>query len=281
MCGRFRVVSCILAALTPVVLMSCDGSDADPASPGPSFVAADLGAGDGKPDFEFIEVCKYGSAADISVTMTQGIGQSTVTYSFSDGECRVLGDFDSRPGYEAEITVQEVESSLPAGVSFDHLRYTVVHRQPGVPGSETEDPPVTSSTNPFTAHGDQTNGYLVEFFNVRASTGGEGCTPGYWKQSQHFDSWVGYAPGQQFSSVFENAFPGMTLLQVLQQGGGGLNALGRHTVAALLNSSGSGVDFDLSTSQVIAAFNAVFPGGNYSGQKNIFEALNEQGCPLN
>ncbi len=63
--------------------------------------------------------------------------------------------------------------------------------------------------------------------------GGEGCTPGYWKQSQHFDSWTGYSPSTQFSAVFENAFPGKTLLQVLEQGGGGLNALGRHTVAAL------------------------------------------------
>ena len=25
--------------------------------------------------------------------------------------------------------------------------------------------------------------------------GGEGCTPGFWKQTQHFDSWVGFAPG--------------------------------------------------------------------------------------
>ena len=110
---------------------------------------------------------------------------------------------------------------------------------------------------------------------------GEGCTPGYWKQDQHFDSWVGYTPGTLFSAVFENAFPGMTLLQVLQQGGGGLNALGRHTVAALLNASSPGVDFDLTTAGVIAAFNGVFPGGNYEAQKNIFESLNEQGCPLN
>ena len=39
---------------------------------------------------------------------------------------------------------------------------------------------------------------------------------------------------------FDDAFPGMTLLEVLSQGGGGLNALGRHTVAALLNAA-SGV----------------------------------------
>ncbi len=112
--------------------------------------------------------------------------------------------------------------------------------------------------------------------------GGEGCTPGYWKQDQHFDSWPApYSPNQLFSSVFENAFPGMTLVQVLDLGGGGLNALGRHTVAALLNAGSSGVDYDLTTAQVIAAFNGVFPGGDYETLKNRFEGFNTQGCPLN
>lgn len=111
--------------------------------------------------------------------------------------------------------------------------------------------------------------------------GSEGCTPGYWKQSQHFDSWTGYAPGDQFSSVFEDAFPGMTLLQVLQQGGGGLSALGRHTVAALLNVASDNVDYAYTDPQtVIDAFNGVFPGGDYEGLKNIFAGFNELGCPI-
>ncbi len=114
--------------------------------------------------------------------------------------------------------------------------------------------------------------------------GSEGCTPGYWKQSQHFDSWTSpYDPGDSFTSAgFENAFPGMTLLQVLEQGGGGLNALGRHTVAALLNTASGGVDYPYhSTSTVINAFNDVYPGGDYEGLKNIFAGFNELGCPLN
>ncbi len=28
---------------------------------------------------------------------------------------------------------------------------------------------------------------------VNPPPGGEGCTPGFWKQRQHFDSWVGFA----------------------------------------------------------------------------------------
>ncbi len=110
-----------------------------------------------------------------------------------------------------------------------------------------------------------------------------GCSPGYWKQDQHFGSWVGYTPGQQFSTVFENAFPGQTLLQVLWNGKGGLNALGRQTVAALLNASNptvSGIGFPYTPAGVIAAFNDVFPGGDYEALKNRFEAANTIGCPL-
>lgn len=113
-------------------------------------------------------------------------------------------------------------------------------------------------------------------------SGGEGCTPGYWRQSQHFDSWAApYTPGTDFSAVFEDAFPGMSLGEVVRLGGGGLNALGRHTVAALLNAASSGVDYPLSTAQVISQFNAVYPGGNYEGLKNTFEGYNESYCPLN
>jgi hypothetical protein len=114
--------------------------------------------------------------------------------------------------------------------------------------------------------------------------GGEGCTPGYWKQPHHFDSWTHpYDPGDSFNTYFDNAFPGMTLLEVLKQGGGGLKALGRHTVAALLNAASAGVDYAFSPAAVISSFNAVYPGSksDYEALKNQFERENERGCPLN
>jgi hypothetical protein len=114
--------------------------------------------------------------------------------------------------------------------------------------------------------------------------GGEGCTPGYWKQTQHFDSWPApYYPDMLFSAVFEDAFPGLTLRDVLSLHGGGLNALGRHTVAALLNAASSSVNYDLTPQQVIDSFNSVYPGtnGQYESLKNMFEGYNQQGCPLN
>lgn len=125
----------------------------------------------------------------------------------------------------------------------------------------------------------------------------QGCTPGYWKQAQHFDSWVGYAPTQMFDSIFryrggqiveDPIFPGMTLLQVLEQGGGGLSALGRHTVAALLNASGFPSDYLYhSTGAVIYDFQVYWDGTAdmtpkqaREWLKNRFEAANELGCPF-
>jgi hypothetical protein len=111
--------------------------------------------------------------------------------------------------------------------------------------------------------------------------GTQGCTPGYWKQDQHFWAWTApYTPATLFSAVFEDAFPGKTLLQVLGLGGGGLNALGRHTVAALLNAAAANVAYPYTALQVIDAFNAVFPGGDYEGLKDDFDAANNLGCPL-
>jgi hypothetical protein len=120
--------------------------------------------------------------------------------------------------------------------------------------------------------------------------GGEGCTPGYWKlidispgNASHECNWTDpYDPTDLFSDHFENAFPGKTLVQVLGLSGGGLNALGRHTVAALLNAASADVDFGQSPQDVIDAFNAVFPGTNaqYEELKNEFAAGNESCCPI-
>ena len=114
--------------------------------------------------------------------------------------------------------------------------------------------------------------------------GGEGCTPGYWKQPHHFDSWPApYAPSQTFDATFSvTAFGDDTLAEVLGANGGGVNALGRHAVAALLNSASEGVSYSMSAAQVLAAVQAALAkGGDIEGTKNILVRLNEQGCPLN
>lgn len=115
-----------------------------------------------------------------------------------------------------------------------------------------------------------------------SADGTMGCTPGYWRQKQHFGNWGGYAPADLYASVFEDAFPGLVLGDVVRMKGGDLNALGRHTVAALLNAASSEVDYGMTTQEVIDAFNAVYPGpdSGYEALKDKFAGMNERGCPL-
>jgi hypothetical protein len=127
--------------------------------------------------------------------------------------------------------------------------------------------------------------------------GGEGCTPGYWKQEQHFDSWTatGYSTADDFCTVFglttslcatplahpeSGTLDDLTLLDALKLKGGGINALVRHAVAALLNASSPGVSFDLTSGEVISGFQSAIDGGDIDGTKDTFEGYNEQGCPL-
>jgi len=114
-------------------------------------------------------------------------------------------------------------------------------------------------------------------------SGDEGCTPGYWKQEHHYGSWAGgYTPETPFSDLFDDAFPGMSLVEVLGQGGGGLNALGRHVVAALLNAASGGVAYEMTAAYVIERFNEVYPASkqDYNGLKDMLEQYNERHCPL-
>ncbi len=112
------------------------------------------------------------------------------------------------------------------------------------------------------------------------------CSPGYWKQSQHFDSYVTYVPTDLFNTVFgSTAFPGKTLVDVLSTGGGGLIAYGRATVGALLNSAA--LTSGLTPAQVISAFNTTFAGAPTSGNTNGYygsanpEFTAPESCPLN
>lgn len=122
----------------------------------------------------------------------------------------------------------------------------------------------------------------------------EGCTPGYWKQPHHFDSWYSYIPTRTFSSVFyrtitinwsakgkPNPLTDPTLIQALQAKGGGINALARAAVAALLNADNPDVSYAYTTTDIINMFQTAFDSGNYEATKDLFDAANNAGCPLN
>ena len=117
--------------------------------------------------------------------------------------------------------------------------------------------------------------------------GDEGCTPGYWKQEQHFGNWpvnpYTYTFGEAFATACVEAYPAgkpdddmgdicdLLLLDALKLRGGGVNALSRHAAAGWLNATSS-VNYMWSVSEVEAAFMA--------GNKAVLEDANESYCPL-
>jgi hypothetical protein len=106
----------------------------------------------------------------------------------------------------------------------------------------------------------------------------EGCTPGYWKNVRmHGCEWeeTGYATTDDFDTVFGTDYfdPDLTLLEALENGGGGYDALGRHGVAALLSAAHPDIHYDLTVNQVKRAVREC--------DKELLERNNEMGCPLN
>ncbi len=126
----------------------------------------------------------------------------------------------------------------------------------------------------------------------------EGCTPGYWKQKQHFDSWKWYTQADMLDAVFgiasspfrstqrNNPSGALTLLEALElNGNGGEEQLFRHGTAALLNSVyQSGVSFPYTAPQVITMVRTAWRSGDaaqIAATHKSLAAANERSCPLN
>lgn len=243
---------------------------------GPSFA---LVAGP-NPLGEEIVVCKVGplGSYDFTYSGTRAAtgapvsGSVTVNVTDPAGDCASIGFFG---GSGVVIALTE---TVPAGqevvsITVDQLT-----------GADQNISGPTNTVTGVKASGSPVQSAVVTFTNrLIPPQGGEGCTPGYWGRKQHFDSWTApYTPSTSFQSVFGvNAYPGMTLLDVVNNSGPPKKQLGRMAVAALLNAASPGVDFDLTTAEVIAAFNAAWTSGEYEATKDMLDDLNNQGCPLN
>ena len=222
-----------------------------------------------------VRVCQLGSDGNFSIIAPTG---NVASLDIADGECKIVAEGIG------PVKTANVDLNAVAGQTVASIDITT-----GVASSALSFPQTTNntiisdgSTGADGLYGLEHGTVIVYTTRVAPPPGGEGCTPGYWKQEQHFDSYpAGYASDDLFDTYFANAFDGMTLAEVAALGGGGLNALGRHAVAALLNAASSGVDYDLTVQQVIDAFDAAYASGDYDDQKDIFEGYNEQGCPLN
>jgi len=312
--GGFRAVRSALWLLAlPAVFLStaCRDAGITNEAPAPQLgvhtnipVPPDAGA-----SFETLILCKeWTNAADISVDfdvtvddLNPGGTITTVTRTLTDTgsrECRQVAQFDGSPNFSGPANLQTVEDLTQLAGNNGTLTSIVVTAvdpqgnvidAAGAPFFSTVD----LATGTWSAqNADNTVGFRVEYFNTLDETGGEGCTPGYWKNhagkyshskggQKKPSAWEGYSPTDLYDDVFgvDSSF-GDSLIDALTRGGGGENALGRHATAALLNAAHSGVSYAFTTAQVIALVQGAYASGDFTGAKDQLASENEQGCPL-
>jgi hypothetical protein len=125
---------------------------------------------------------------------------------------------------------------------------------------------------------------------VTTTPEGEGCTPGFWKQDQHFDSWPDGIDPLTFT-LADAGFMGFvdddaTLLEALSFKGGptledAMNLLAHHAAAAYLNSLA--VDYPLTTAEVVDMVNDALASGDRDtilAVKDVLDTNNNLGCPF-
>jgi len=134
---RLRLIGA--AALATLLAPGC-GTDTPLAPPSAHLGLVVPGSplpalGDGKTSGEFFQVCKYGSNAGFSYTVTNNVTHvsTTSTINVNDGECWVLVA-------NTNATVSITETSAAAGYQLDHV---VLETSLGSPA--VMQPPVTSS----------------------------------------------------------------------------------------------------------------------------------------
>ena len=265
-----------------------DGSGVGPRNPELAILNP-AQPGDGQAQLERFEVCKeyvgeVGPAVTIDIEEdigSNGSVDATGSVTLADGECKeiqVIGP----PG--ATVTVTE---QVPTGYTASWEK-TVIS---GTTGNTTTST-TSGSGNEVSGPVSENFGTLVIFTNTK-DRGNQGCTPGYWKQPQHLDSWTTYTPNQLAGSVFNLAgYPTLaskTLLATLD-GTGGPGTLGaasillRAAVAAILNAESAGVDYPQLTADIIADVNAALASNDRATMLALaaeLDADNNLGCPLN
>ena len=261
-----------IASAAVVFLAACSGDTPQDSLLEPQLTGTQTG---------YVDVQKFGPAGtyDFTATATGGNLYSP-TFQVDAGSTRTIWSESDPTAAGSDVRITEI---LAPGVQVDSI-IVVTTLDDGLVESITR----ITGTNSATVYGvSNRRDARIKVYNSFAPPppppppgGLEGCTPGYWKQSQHFDSWVGYSPTDLFASVFGVTRSG-TLLDALKANGGGEQALARHAVAALLNASSS-VDYAMATpAQVIAAVQAAFASGDFETQKDQFASWNERGCTLN
>ena len=276
------------ASLGIAFLAACSDSSTAPATnvmvPKSSFVVGAIT--NNTPELGKVKVCKAGNAGGSFDVTRVAVGASTGTVSglntlIATGTCVIVAEDAGASGIGSEVSISEDPAantvSAVTGCVF------IGGDPPGVVD------PAPCAFNPASRFINSFHGYVVTYTNTFTPPppppGDEGCTPGYWKQDQHFDSYpAGITPNTLFSSIF-GVGGSLTFLQALGLNGGDTNALWRHGAAAYLNALSNSVDYAYTTTQVIAIVNGTgaYAGLSVEDRKNLLDAANNGvgGCPLN
>jgi hypothetical protein len=230
----------------------------------------------------------------------------------TDGDLATTNDQTPIAGWTVKLTkngvVQDTQQTGADGC------YTWTNLGP-VPGgyydvSEVVPPgwmPLTPTSYDFESPPHSGASYSFTFVNTPT----QGCTPGYWKVDQHWDSWPApWSPSGPLSAMFsgvtnppyatsEVTFPGgtsvlmgsATQVQALNfQGGDSVQEkaeiLLRAAVAAVLNADSPGVNFPWTSAQVISEVNAALASQDATTIIDLADQLDGDnngpgGCPLN
>lgn len=280
-----RSLATALIAVVGAVVTGCGSADNGTSpitlkSPTTSYLVGTIVTATPNPEPTKIKLCKIGNV-DGTFTITATGGSPSVIVSpvtVAAGTCVEV--VDNAVDAQANVTITETS----AGLVSDTARLNAV------PGSVGTVQTYTDGVTPLNVN--TFHGWTVVYVNfVAPPASTQGCSPGYWKNHTAAGKWPSpYTPGTTFSSVFgatNNPFGTKTLLQVLQTGGGGITALGRQTVSALLNAQALGAaNFGIDAATVISDFDAVYPGTSAAQQtlQTYFESLtdvNGRVCPLN
>lgn len=244
---------------------------------------------EGLPQAGKVTVCSWYLPGTFTASAS-GAGLQTASFSLGavdlGASCEVV--WEAPAGYAGGTTVTVTET---AAGGTQPMRINVFGGATGTDGDREYLKPINSATVTMTPGLGIAIWFKNESYTPPPPPSGNGCTPGYWKQSQHFDSYpAGVLPTTLFSAAgfttsgLASPFAGRNFLWVISNGGGGVAALGRHAGAAYLNSLSTLVDYPYTSSQVVSAFNAAIATGDLKKietAKDELAAMNEAQCPLN
>lgn len=254
------------------------------------------------PTWGYIRVCKAGGPPG-TYNFTASVASAGGTFGYEptfsivfDGSTvncvGVWGPLDDGSWADGETATVQITETLADGFVVPKIDvYNVNLPFPGFLGTFTN----TNTVTVTLSHLDRYKIYFYNAYTPPPPPGGFGCTPGYWKQQQHFDSWVptGLSPTETVASVFANAaihaLGNYSLVEGLSfKGGstlqGAAGNLLRAAIAAQLNARHPDVGAPLTAAAMVTAVNNALASGSRETMLGLaaqFDTSNNLGCILN